>query len=125
MDAQILLIGALLLFVFAGVIWNSNQQQSERQRLLALEAERIESIENKRETWGDEITDLLIRKKVRIGMSDEMVAASWGAPADIDQKEITAKGIKERWVYGVRRKSASYVSFKDGIVTAIKQTGIK
>ena len=68
----------------------------------------------------DEIIVKLLLKKVDIGFNQEMVKLSWGEPANIDQKEITTKKRKERWVYGIPRKNARYLYFQNDIVTKIK-----
>jgi len=54
------------------------------------------------------------------GCTDEMVSYSLGKPTTIDNREVTAKCVKFRWIYGVPRQGASYIWFKDGKVTKIK-----
>lgn len=70
--------------------------------------------------WGEETCQLIIKKKVAVGMTEEMVKLSWGNPKLIDDREVTANSKKERWVYGQPRKEVRYVSFTDGKVVKIK-----
>lgn len=70
--------------------------------------------------WGEENCQLVINKKVIVGMTEEMVKLAWGTPRVIDDKEITTNSKKERWVYGQPRKEVRYISFTDGKVTKIK-----
>ena len=52
---------------------------------------------------------------ILIGMTKDMVIASWGRPKDINST-ITSYGVHEQWIYG----SHKYVYLEDGIVTAIQ-----
>jgi hypothetical protein len=85
-----------------------------------LNDERISKVSNKVCEWGEEIVKNLIIKRIGIGMTDEMVFYSLGRPTNVDMKEISEKGEKFRWVYGVPRQGASYIWFKDKKVTKIK-----
>jgi hypothetical protein len=84
------------------------------------EAERQANINRRREEWGHKICDMLIDKKIAIDMNEQMVRLSWGDPATIETKEILQSGVKTRWIYGVPRRGAKYIWFKNGIVTKIK-----
>lgn len=97
--------------------------EGEKQKIFEEQSRRY-AIDTRRGDWDDNICDALIQRRLAVGMSFDMVRLSQGDPPDIDQQETTAKSHKERWVYGVRRKNATYISFKDGVVTAIKRTGI-
>jgi hypothetical protein len=57
------------------------------------------------------------RPGVRIGMTAKQVIekSSWGEPATVN-KIVTANGVDEQWVYGLR----SYLYFKNGRLTAIQ-----
>lgn len=81
---------------------------------------RIAEILKQIKNWGDETCQALIQKEIGIGMTDEMIRLSLGAPTNIDNKEISTNSIKFRWVYGIPRKGATYIWFKDGVVKKIK-----
>jgi hypothetical protein len=99
--------------------WNSARTKAEEKRIL--EEERRTRIISKRNEWGDAICKAVYQRKVAIDMTEDMVLEAWGHPTSIDQKEITKKGVnKERWVYGVPRKGANYIYFKNGKVDKLK-----
>ena len=117
----------LVFFLVFGAIENAKQERLRKEREAKrrrIEAKRLALIEKARPFWGDEICDLITAKKIEIGMSEEMVFLAWGKPHKVDNTEITERFKKERWVYGKPRVDASYVTFKDGTVTSIKQTPI-
>ncbi|MBI3240840.1 MAG: hypothetical protein HYZ49_00905 [Chloroflexi bacterium] len=80
-------------------------------------ATRIKDIESK---FGTEFAALIRKKQIAVGMTKEMVALSWGNPTVVDDKEVTAENIKERWVYGAQRGNQRYVWFTSDKVTRIK-----
>ena len=84
------------------------------------DGERRIEIEKCRLLWGDEICDHLINRWVGLGMTEEMLRLSWGSPTYIDSKEFSSKGSACRWVYGIPRRGAKYVWFKNGKVQKIK-----
>lgn len=86
------------------------------------EQERTEAILARRHRWSEETCKLLLEKRIRLGMTQEMVSLAWGKPPYVDQEETTAKSKKERWVYGRPRVNARYVWFKNGRVSKIKST---
>jgi hypothetical protein len=55
--------------------------------------------------------------RINVGMSAEMVRASWGAPEHINESTYRS-GTHEQWVYGSR----NYVYLENGIVTSISTT---
>lgn len=71
--------------------------------------------------WGKDICKPLLEQKINIGMTVEMVTLALGVPTIVDEKVVTAKGEKFRWVYGIPRQGAIYIWFKNGTVTKIKQ----
>jgi hypothetical protein len=104
----IIFVVSMLVMVY-GAYETAKKEERRRAAILTKQAE-----------WGDALCQTLINKKIAPGMSKEMVALSWGNPRDIDKKEITKTGIdKERWVYGVPRKNANYIYFKNGEVDKI------
>lgn len=54
----------------------------------------------------------IIAGKIQIGMSKEMVLASWGYPSDIN-RTVTSTLVREQWIYG-----RIYVYFENGVLTA-------
>lgn len=84
------------------------------------ERRRKELIRNNVSLWGQDVCDALLAKRVRIGMTPEMVMLAWGKPSKIDEKETTAKSEKYRYVYGRPRKGANYIWFKNGVVSKLK-----
>ncbi len=66
-------------------------------------------------TYGEDIANIILQQKVRIGMTSAMCIESWGRPSDIN-KTIGAWGVHEQWVYGL----SSYLYFEDGVLTTIQ-----
>ena len=79
------------------------------------------NIMNKYQEWGKDNCQRLLQQKIEVGMTNEMIQAAYGKPPVIDEKETTARDEKYRYVYGRPRKDATYVWFKNGVVTKIKQ----
>jgi heme/copper-type cytochrome/quinol oxidase subunit 2 len=73
-----------------------------------------------RGVWTDDQIVTILRRKLTIGMTAEMVIASWGKPNTIENKEVTAKGKKTRWIYGTPRKGAQYLWFTNNELTKIQ-----
>jgi hypothetical protein len=65
--------------------------------------------------WRSDLADLVIARKIGIGMTAEMVRRSWGNPERINTT-ITAAGTSEQWVYGLQ----NYVYLTNGRVTAMQ-----
>ena len=105
-----------LIGVFIALIglYSSYLQQKKK------EEERQAKILSRRNEWGQHICDMLIAKQIAIDMTMEMVRYSWGEPTSKDQQEILKSGVKIRWVYGIPRRGAKYINFKNGHVTKIK-----
>lgn len=81
---------------------------------------RLNAIRERSAEWGEKKCNLIIEKQIAVTMTYEMVLLAWGKPSTIDQQDITAKRLKERWIYGTPRHGANYVWFADGRVTKIK-----
>ena len=79
------------------------------------------NIMNRYRDWGRDNCQRLLQQKVEVGMTDEMVKAAYGNPPVIDERETTAKDERYRYVYGRPRRDATYIWFKNGAVTKIKQ----
>ncbi len=54
----------------------------------------------------------ILNGTIRLGMTKEMVTASWGKPSDIN-RSVGVWGVHEQWIYG-----DTYVYFEDGILTS-------
>ena len=78
-------------------------------------------IMNKIQEWGQETCQLLLERRITIGMTVEMVLLAVGSPTNIDNKIVTTKDEKYRYVYGIPRQGATYIWFKNGKVTKFKQ----
>lgn len=82
---------------------------------------RTTEIMNKLQDWGQDTCQNLLQQRIGIGMTAEMVRLAVGEPTSIDQKVITEKEQKYRWVYGIPRQGATYIWFRDGKVAKLKQ----
>lgn len=71
--------------------------------------------------WGRDNCQRLLQQKIEAGMTCEMVEAAYGKPPVIDERETTARDERYRYVYGRPRRDATYIWFKNGVVTKIKQ----
>jgi hypothetical protein len=69
---------------------------------------------------GTDSCQRLIQRTLEIGDSSDMVKLALGNPTSIDEQVMTEKDNKFRWIYGVPRRGATYIWFKNGKVTKIK-----
>lgn len=102
----VIIIGIMVLKWF----WKKQAEENRVARILAHQGE-----------WGTDTCQQLIQEKICIGMTDDMVMMSFGKPTSIDSKELSTRDEKSRWIYGVPRKGATYIWFKNGKVTKIRQ----
>jgi hypothetical protein len=79
------------------------------------------SIMNRYRDWGQDNCQRLLQQRIEPGMTDQMVVAAYGNPPVIDERESTARDERYRYVYGRPRRDATYIWFKNGVVTKIKQ----
>ena len=95
-----------------------------RDRLLE-EKKRIKNEEQKKlqikstalkTKYGERIADLIITRKVEIGMTKEMCLAAWGEPID-KSKTIRQDTEVETWTYSFK----SRLIFKNGLLLEINQ----
>ena len=63
---------------------------------------------------GPPFKQAVLNGKIMLGMTTDMVRASWGEPNDINQT-VTADYVREQWVYG---DFGPYVYFLDGILNS-------
>ena len=82
---------------------------------------RVSGIASHIGEWGKETCINLLQKIIGIGMSADMVRLSLGEPTTIDQRDVSSKGEKYRWIYGVPRHGAAYIWLQDDKVKRIKQ----
>lgn len=106
------ILGGFIFVIFTYITYLERKKKEEK---------RIDEINRHKGEWGYEICKMIINKEIAIDMNEDMVRLAWGEPTTIEQKEITKTGLKTRWIYGVPRHGAKYISFKNGIVTKIKQ----
>lgn len=74
--------------------------------------------------FPQKIQQLILAKKISLGMTKEQVRLSWGSPKDIN-RSAGSWGVHEQWVYGpysISNRSIyigrdSYVYFENGILT--------
>ncbi len=63
-----------------------------------------------------EFKNVILEKKIRIGMNKDEVRLSWGKPRDIN-RTVTIYGTSEQWIYG-SLNYANYLYFDDSILTS-------
>lgn len=136
----ILTVAAVAVFVW----WtNRRAKQREQNRVAAIEANReawgdaichyliptgqaadggrVQGILSHLDGWSEEACLLLLKRNIGLGMTAEMVRASLGEPDTVDNRDISARGEKYRWIYGVPRHGAAYIWFKDDKVVRVRQ----
>lgn len=72
------------------------------------------------QTWGKEGCKRVIQKRVAVGDHADMVVEAFDRPDSVDHEEAPQKENEYRWVYGSSRRGATYVWFKNDIVTRIE-----
>ncbi len=82
---------------------------------------RTIEIMNRLREWGHDISKDLLKRRISVGMTADMVRIAVGEPTSVDNKELTTKDEKYRYVYGVSRQGATYIWFKNGRVTKVRQ----
>lgn len=82
---------------------------------------RTREIMDKYQEWGKDLCQRLLLKRIGIRDTREMVRLALGAPTHVDEQLITERGGRFRWVYGKPRQRPTYIWFKNGYVTKIKQ----
>lgn len=68
--------------------------------------------------WDPRAVGLVACRRVSVGMTDEQMRASWGAPDEINTTQ-SAYSHHEQWVYG----TGNYVYLDDGVVSSYQTTG--
>jgi hypothetical protein len=62
--------------------------------------------------WSSLVHTHIVAGQIALGMTPDMVRASWGKPDDIN-RSVGPWGVHEQWVYGYK-----YLYFEDGILTS-------
>jgi len=106
----------ILFFALASVDWDAIDQAYEA-HLLELRQERFEVIRKNHPSWTIEDCELITDKKIRLGMTDEMVRLSWGRPSDIN-RSVGVWGVHEQWIYRIGEYTRNYLYFRNGILTS-------
>ncbi len=109
----IILVVGIVLFVLPLMILIGRETAKQ-------EKARQKEIMSHIDEWTPRICNMLVNKQITLDMTQTQVTLSWGKPSYADQKEITKKGVKIRWVYGTPRQGARYVWFSNARVTKIK-----
>ena len=65
--------------------------------------------------WKKELQELVLKGKLKRGMTTHMVFYAWGRPDDIVETS-TAGGASEQWVYKTSKGKTRYLYFKDGVL---------
>ena len=109
-EGQLIAIGIVVLFfALASVDWTAIEQAKE-DRLAEARTQRIEEIQQKHPSWTVEDCELIVDRKIRLGMTKEMVRLSWGWPSET-YTSISLTGTYEAWEY-----LWADVYFRDGIL---------
>lgn len=96
---------------------SAEREQKRREE----EVRREAFIRSKHAVWGEPFCDAAIVHEVQIGMLPEIVIAAWGEPTTVEEKAITSKKTKERWVYETPAGASKSVWFTDGRVSRIEE----
>ena len=72
------------------------------------------------EDWGSEICRELIRRKVGIDMTEEMVLLAWGQPTNKEFKQQTRNIERYRWTYKTPKGDTARVWITNGVVSKIE-----
>lgn len=107
-------------FGIATLVLKIRQENQRQAAIKAREDERRGIIRTREGEWGKDVCESLIARQIQLEMTQEMVQLAWGRPSSIDEKEVTQKNTKERWIYGQPRRGANYVWFTNGKVSKIK-----
>lgn len=82
--------------------------------------EEGKKIKEKFPTWSNDICNAVAKNRIRIGMTEEQVKASWGKPYRINTT-MGAWGSSEQWVM---RDSihTDFLYFNNGVLVSIQRT---
>ncbi len=80
--------------------------------LCKLSAARVESLLKNHPSWDDEAILTVACHKVRVGLTEDQLRASWGRPDEVNRTVVGAS-VDDQWVYG-----SNYVYVEGGEVTS-------
>ena len=120
-----LLIFGLIVFGIVAVIMRNDE--AARQRAQAAAAEKHAAMLQdkhwlatpagricaKHQDWDVDACELIAKKQINWGMTEEQVAAAWGRPQHVNT-DTTQYHTHDQWVYGEN----TYVYFDDGKLTS-------
>lgn len=89
----------------------------------AKEAARRREVESKTD-WDMETRDLVLARKIRLGMTEEQVQLSWGSP-DKKNRTVLKTSVHEQWVYDrsfSTKIDCTYLYFEDGKLTSWQES---
>ena len=70
--------------------------------------------------WGKKTINLILSKKIEVGMSDNQVRISIGNPSDINTTS-SRHGVSEQWIYQDNIGNRTYLQFEYGILKHINR----
>lgn len=82
--------------------------------------EKGKKIKAKHQDWSNDVCNTIAEKKIRVGMTDAQVRASWGKPYKINST-VNTYGTSEQWVMSDGGGS-DYVYFDNGVMTSLQQS---
>jgi len=100
-----------------GWVHKSVTSEQEVKKINYFERRRISFVRNNSGIKEQYKQDIL-NGSIRIGMTKEMVRASWGDPID-SNRTVTAYTTIEQWIYG-SMPTRKYVYFDDGVLTSFQ-----
>jgi Ca2+/Na+ antiporter len=101
--------------------WGDSMCQWLADGRYSLTDSRTAAIMNNFVTLGQDTCQRLLQKTIAIGDSPNSVMLALGEPRTVDEQVTTEKENKFRWIYGFPRQGATYIWFKNGKVTKIKE----
>lgn len=105
------IIGGLILLLWVPKSIQATEARLVEQRAIAVQ-QTVTSLRVAHPTWSQHDCELVAAGKVTLGMTADMVRASWGEPRDIN-RSVGSWGVHEQWVY-----YSTYMYFENGILTS-------
>ncbi|MFC1885361.1 hypothetical protein ACFL2O_11385 [Thermodesulfobacteriota bacterium] len=84
--------------------------------------ELIRYVKIKKSVLSEEMQQLCLDRKIRIGMTKKMVLLSWGSPDD-KNTSVSSRGRREQWIYRHEDFKADYLYFENGILDSFQLEG--
>ena len=96
-----------------GWLFHTLVSKDEVKKLTYRERERIEYV-NQHPNIFKKYKNAILKGQIMLGMTEDMVIASWGYPDDKNRSVYTF-GVHEQWIYG-SYLNRTYLYFEDGIL---------